>query len=196
MRDMVMVLGAPVRYLRRHADARLLVVAALATLLGYALAGCDGQSVPGDAEAGDAHVLGKTDSGRVYCEIPSPTGDQVNSGTRRTAREEVASELATGSFVAAVVASNAGDASKVCASSVSAKADCGSPATDFRGADGVSHCFELVGEDGGRCLADGQNGKTCRLSRIGDVQTSATRPRATEICSADGVFVGWWCNIN
>jgi hypothetical protein len=182
---------------------------ALAALAGYFLSGCDGGGAPEvDAGAGvdagaadarpgsdvvarsDAGGLGRTDAGSVYCAIPSPTGDAVNEATGRTAREDVALELATSSYVAFVVVSNAPEAQAICLRMPGmTEAGCADAARDFPDSAGARHCFDPADP----CRPTLSGSSTCELSMLGVLSDEAPKPRRTAFCSPEGVFVGWWC---
>lgn len=197
---------------------RILSIGVLCSLLGYLLAGCDGEiggadAFPGvdaggndvvaaaDAGRADAGVtaderprLGRSDAGMVTCAIPSPTGDAVNPETGRTAREDAFRAAEMLSYMAFEVVSNDGSIGQICSDSVAggltADAVCDSPATDFRGLEGAAHCFALV--PGCKSSLDGAG--QCEIFSLVTMDEGAPWPRRWALCGTSGVFVGWVCN--
>jgi len=168
-------------------------------VLASFLSGCGGQG-PGDVDVGDAVGGEDADPTEVpregaYCEVPSPTGDAVNAATGRTAREELAWERETGSFIAYAVASNAGDVPDLCRSFFPGAA-CDDPAHDFEGRDGRKVCLVLTRSrlSGEPCRPGTLGEVACAVTSLGYLDEGAGKPRATAVCSPSGSFVGWWCN--
>jgi|WetSurMetagenome_2_1015567.scaffolds.fasta_scaffold25059_3 hypothetical protein len=148
------------------------------------LSGCGDAKDPGvDAERPD-EVSG------LPCDVPSPTGDAVNRGTGKTARQEVADELRDGSFLAS--ATVAGE--PACPTDMTA-AQCRDAAHDFRGPTGTTpRCLVLAATLSGGACRPGSGASDCVVLSFGTLDEQAVRPRATVVCSRDGRFLGWWCN--
>ncbi len=193
---------------------RSFVIGIIVALVGYALCACDG----GAAED-DGGVVSPNEPQALRCQVPSPTYDKTsmpsngiavlsvvvsNAGEARQLCEDwtlmtPAGVNAAGQpYPAACKLPGNPECSVTMTSSV-----CSNVADDFVDSAGGRHCFHLAqqldGHGADECDFDTQSTSvragttTCKLSRAGLMNPSKVDNRVIELCTTDGMFVGWQC---
>ncbi len=190
------------------------LLAVLASLAGFLLAGCDG----GQGE-GTEVVIPAGEPAGLRCQVPSPTYERTSMPQN-------------GVPVLSVVVSNAPEAVSICqewtvvvpagvngagqpypasckmpgsaeCSVTMTDAVCRNAADDFVDSAGGRHCFHLAAKLDGHgkdvCAFAAQDPgvragtSTCELGALGLFDETKVDSRTVELCTPDGRFVGWQC---
>ena len=163
-------------------------------VLGHVLAGCGGTTDDGSDGGVKTTGLGRTDAGKIFCSIPSPTGDEKSPyGVGRNTQNF---DLITNDVTAACNAYKALPASKT---GPAAGMDCFDAANDFMGTSGVAWCISTETQTSlSNCAADSSGDVVCQATFMGEMQTLTNNNgsfplREFAACSLAGVFLGWIC---